>query len=103
MLIALLGVLLAGGAGAFTGLLIAYNLSGGPKYTAEIFGQSLPTLNTLGVFCTGLALGLIFCFGLWLIVSGTRWTMRRTTRRREARERPAEVGSPGHPQHEAPA
>jgi hypothetical protein len=63
-----LGVLLAGGAGAFTGLLIAYNTTGGPNYTPEILGQSLATLTTLGVFCSGMALGLTFCLGLWLIV-----------------------------------
>jgi hypothetical protein len=63
---------LAGGAGAFTGLVIAYNTSGGPKYTPEIFAQSLPTLNTLGVFSSGVALRLIFCFGLWLVVGGTK-------------------------------
>ncbi|HEY3089213.1 MAG TPA: hypothetical protein VGJ59_14265 [Jatrophihabitantaceae bacterium] len=63
-MLVILGVLLAGGAGAFTGPLIAYNTSDGPKYTPEIFGQSLPTLNTLGVFCSGIVLGLIFCLGL---------------------------------------
>ncbi len=67
-MLVILGGLLAGGAGAFTGLLIAYNTSGGPKYTPEIFGQSLATLTTLGVFCSGMAMGLTFCFGLWLIV-----------------------------------
>ena len=67
-MLVLLGGLLAGGAGAFTGLLIAYNTSGGPNYTPEIFGQSLATLNTLGVFCSGMAMGLTLCFGLWLIV-----------------------------------
>jgi hypothetical protein len=67
-MLVILGGLLAGGAGAFTGLLIAYNTSGDPKYTPQIFGQSLATLTTLGVFCSGMALGLTFCFGLWLIV-----------------------------------
>jgi hypothetical protein len=88
--------LLAGGAGAFTGLLIAYNTSGGPKYTAEIFGQSLPTLNTLEVFCAGVALGLIFCFGLWLIIRGIRHTTR-TMRRRHAADRSAELAGSGGP------
>jgi cytochrome bd-type quinol oxidase subunit 2 len=79
------GVLLAGGAGAFIGLLIADNTSGGPRYTPEIFGQSLPTLNTLGVFCAGVALGLIFCLGVWLIVRGTKHGVHRRTRRAAAR------------------
>ena len=46
-MLVILGGLLAGGAGAFTGLLIAYNTSGGPTYTPEIFGQSLATLDSL--------------------------------------------------------
>jgi hypothetical protein len=97
----ILGVLLAGGAGAFTGLLIAYNTSGGPKYTAEIFGQSLPTLNTLGVFCSGIALALIFCFGLWLIIGGTRRGVRRPMRRQPSAGGTASLSGDlgaGHPQ-----
>jgi hypothetical protein len=81
----LLGVVLAGGAGAFFGLLIAENTAGGPRYTPGIFGQSLPTLNTLGVFCAGVALGLIFCLGVWLILRGTKHGTHRWTRRAAAR------------------
>jgi hypothetical protein len=87
MVLIILGVLLAGGAGAFTGLLIAYNTAGGPRYTPEIFGQSLPTLNTLGVFVAGVALGLIFSFGLWLAAGRTRHVMRGRRLRRLARGR----------------
>lgn len=76
-MLVILGVLLAGGAGAFTGLVIAYNTSGGPKYAPEIFGQTLPTLNTLGVFCLGAGLALIFSLGLWLIISGARHRAHR--------------------------
>jgi len=36
------GVLVAGGAAGFAGLLIAYNTTGGPTYTPEIEGQALP-------------------------------------------------------------
>ena len=78
----ILGVLLFAGAGAFTGLLVAYNLSGGPNFTAQMFGQGLPTLNTLGVFCSGLALALIFCLGLWLLGGATRYTARGPAHRR---------------------
>jgi hypothetical protein len=77
-----LGVLLARGASAFTGVVIAYDTSGGPTYTPEIFGQSLPTLNTMGVFCAGLALAFIFCTGLWLISGGRRRRLHRGHARR---------------------
>jgi hypothetical protein len=73
-----LGILIAGGAGAFTGLLIAYNSAGGPNFTPQIFGDTLATLNTLSVFCAGIALGLILCFGLWLIGGSTSHKLRRT-------------------------
>jgi len=66
------GVLLAGGSGAFTVLLIADSPANGPKYTPEMLGQALPMsprLTTLGVFCSGLALGFIFCVGIWLLVA----------------------------------
>jgi hypothetical protein len=70
------GVLLAGGAGGFSGMLIADNPAGGPKYTPEMLGQALPMtprLTALGVFCSGLALGLIFCVGIgFLAASATR-------------------------------
>jgi len=45
MLLVVLGVLVAGGAGALAGLAIADNPAGRPKYTPEMLGQSLPTLN----------------------------------------------------------
>lgn len=80
--IVILGGLLAVGAGAFTGLLIAYNTSGGPKFTAQMFGQGLPVLSTLGVFCTGLALALIFCVGLWLLAHARRAPRRPARLRR---------------------
>lgn len=83
------GVLLSGGAGGFTGLLISDSPAGGPTYTPEMLGQALPMtpqLTMLGVFCSGLALGLIFCVGIWfLAAAATRrkhraaaaWTARR--------------------------
>ncbi len=91
----LLGLILLCGSGAFAGLLIAYNLGGGPDYTATIFGVSLPTLNTLGVFCTGIALGLIFCFGLWLIGLSRRVWVRRRVRTGTVGRGPMEDA--GHP------
>ncbi|MFI0502821.1 hypothetical protein ACH3WN_08120 [Streptomyces albogriseolus] len=64
-----LGLLLLGAAGAFTGLVIADNLSGGPEYTVSVLGQDIATMNTLAVFCSGLALALIFCAGLSAVAS----------------------------------
>ncbi|MFF5159578.1 hypothetical protein ACFY3N_25745 [Streptomyces sp. NPDC000348] len=64
-----LGLLLLAAAGAFTGLVIADNLSGGPEYTVSVLGQDIATMNTLAVFCSGLALALLFCAGLSAVVS----------------------------------
>ena len=77
----ILGLLLLAGSAAFTVLLIADNLSGGPEYTVSILGEKLATMNTLAVFCSGLALALIFCLGLALM-SAAR-THRRRKRERE--------------------
>jgi hypothetical protein len=67
----IIGLLLLAATGAFIGLVIAYNLSGGPEYTVAIFGESVVTLNALAVFCSGLALALLFCLGLALARGGT--------------------------------
>ncbi|MFE4977342.1 hypothetical protein ACFRAR_35195 [Kitasatospora sp. NPDC056651] len=72
----LLGLLLMAASGAFVGLLIADNLSGGPDYQATILGTDLVTLNSLSVFLAGVALGLIFCLGLVMM-----WLSRRAPRR----------------------
>jgi hypothetical protein len=65
-----LGLLLLAAGGVFTGLVIADNLSGGPEYSVSVLGQDLATMNTLAVFCSGLALALIFCLGLFLARGG---------------------------------
>lgn len=64
----ILGLLLTA-AGAFTGLVIADNLSGGPEYTVSVLGQNIATMNALTIFCSGLALALIFCVGLSAVAS----------------------------------
>ncbi|GAA2531537.1 hypothetical protein ABT319_05165 [Streptomyces sp. NPDC000678] len=64
-----LGLLLLAAAGAFTGLLIADNLSGGPEYTVSVLGQDIATMNALAIFCSGLALALIFCAGLGAVAA----------------------------------
>ncbi|MFI6848967.1 MULTISPECIES: hypothetical protein [unclassified Kitasatospora] len=63
----LLGLLLMAAAGAFTGLLIADNLSGGPDYQVTVLGNDLVVMNSLAVFLSGVALALLFCLGLALI------------------------------------
>ncbi|MFJ9847059.1 hypothetical protein ACIRYZ_42855 [Kitasatospora sp. NPDC101155] len=80
----LLGLLLMAASGAFVGLLIADNLAGGPEYQVTILGNHLVTLNTLGVFLSGVALALIFCLGVALVslarqarLVGTRPTVYR--------------------------
>lgn len=78
----ILGLLLVCATGAFTGLLIADNLGGGPDYNVTILGTSLATMNSLEIFLSGVALGLLFCIGLWLLVRGSLYT--RTARRTAA-------------------
>ncbi|MFF7249195.1 hypothetical protein ACFZBU_35415 [Embleya sp. NPDC008237] len=85
----LLGLLLAACAGAFAALLIAYNTSGGPEYTVTIFGTDMVTLNSLAIFCSGLALGLIFSLGLLLMGGKARLSRARRNRERRARDRAA--------------
>jgi hypothetical protein len=80
----LLGLLLLGATGAFIGLLIAYNISGGPEYTVTMFDNDLATMNSLSIFLAGLALALLFCIGGVLAMSG-RVRRRHRSALREAR------------------
>lgn len=74
----LLGIILIAGSAAFTGLAIAYNIGGGPEYVVRMFNHTIVTMNSLAIFCAGLALALIFCFGLWLVsIGGPRYSERR--------------------------
>ncbi|MGW0497495.1 hypothetical protein ACWD0Z_19290 [Streptomyces sp. NPDC003007] len=79
----LIGLLLLAGAGAFTGLVIADNLAGGPQYTVSVLGSDIATMNTLSIFSAGLALALIFCLGLAVLLNAGRHRRgpRETTRR----------------------
>lgn len=81
----LLGLLLLVATGVFTGLVIADNLSGGPQYTVSVLGQDIATMNTLAVFCAGLALALLFCLGLVLAASRRGHSRHRRLRRQATR------------------
>ncbi|MFE6866647.1 hypothetical protein ACFVFS_08820 [Kitasatospora sp. NPDC057692] len=81
----LFGLLLVVVTGAFTGLLIADNLSGGPEYQVTVLGNDLVTLNSLGVFLAGLALALLFCLGLALMRASRRARPLRRTARHDRR------------------
>ncbi|EKX66200.1 hypothetical protein Sipo8835_19120 [Streptomyces ipomoeae] len=66
----LIGLLLLAVTGAFTGLAIADNLSGGPEYSVSVLGNDIATMNSLAVFSSGLALALLFCLGVALAMNG---------------------------------
>lgn len=82
----LIGLLLLGATGAFVGLAIAYNLSGGPQYTVSMFELDLATMNALAIFCSGLALALLFCLSLVVTLDGA-------ARRRHRHRRPQAYGT----------
>nr|BEK63270.1 hypothetical protein KPHV_04970 [Kitasatospora purpeofusca] len=93
----LFGLLLVAVTGAFTGLLIADNLSGGPEYQVAVVGHDLVVLNSLGIFLAGLALALLFCLGLVLARAG------RSAHRAGAAEVAGAAGTTGHGYRAAPA
>ncbi|WP_243640134.1 hypothetical protein [Streptacidiphilus pinicola] len=81
----LFGLLLLGATAAFTGLLIADNLSGGPDYSVVVLGNTIATMNGLEIFLSGVALALIFCLGLAMTRVGGQLARRRRTTLGEAR------------------
>lgn len=80
----LIGLLLLAAAAAFAIILIVSNLTGGPDYSVSLFGGHPFTVSTLGAFCGGIALALIFGLGLWLILGGTALRARRSRKMRNA-------------------
>ncbi|WP_066950568.1 hypothetical protein [Streptomyces lushanensis] len=86
----IIGILLMAATAAFTALLIAFNLSGGPDYAVTLFSSQPFTLNALGAFLSGLALALIFGLGLWLMLGGAALMAHRGRKRRAARHAVAE-------------
>ena len=89
----LLGLVLLAATAAFTGLLIADNLSGGPHYTVMVGSDSIATMNMLGVFLAGIALALVFCLGLAMMSAGTARHRRRRAELRSARREAAAVAA----------
>ena len=85
----LLGLLLLGATGAFAGLLIAYNSSGGPDYTVTMFNNDLGTLTSLQIFLAGIALTLVFCLALAMTAGGARGLRRRGATQRAIRDEAA--------------
>ncbi|MDX3239405.1 hypothetical protein PV392_27695 [Streptomyces sp. ME03-5709C] len=83
----LLGLVLMGAIAAFTGLLIAENLGGGPDYTVTLFGSDIGTVNTLGAFLAGLALALVFCLASVIALAGAGRARSRRTELRRLRHR----------------
>lgn len=67
----ILGLLLIAATAAFTALAISDNLSGGPGHTVSVLGHDIATLGPLALFCSGLALALLFCLGIAMMSRGT--------------------------------
>lgn len=95
----LIGLLLLAVTGAFTGLVIADNLPGGPEDTVSVLGNEITTMNTLAIFCSGLALALIFCLGLAMTMRGSAHRRHRNPRARRTRATGPDTMTEPHPQH----
>lgn len=89
----LLGFIILAGTAAFTGLLIADNIGGGPYYTASMLGTHIATINTLGAFFAGIALSLVFCLGLALLASGVARHRHRGAELKAARRSAAQAAA----------
>jgi hypothetical protein len=97
----LLGLLLLGATGAFAGLLVAENRSGGPDYAVTMYGNDLGTVNTLGAFLAGIALTLVFCLALAMVTGGANHARRRKAELRRMRREAARNTDPaGEPETE---
>ncbi|MFJ8660147.1 hypothetical protein [Streptomyces sp. NPDC093795] len=87
----LIGLLLLIAAGAFTGLLIADNISGGPEYEATVLDHSVGTVDTLGAFLAGIGIALVFCLALAMILGGMARRRRTGAHGARATHRRSEV------------
>lgn len=87
----ILGLLLLAGTAVFTGIVIGDNRTGLPDHNVTVFGQHIATMNALEIFCAGIALALIFSFGLLLVAAGSAHHRRRTLKIRAARKDAAQA------------
>lgn len=78
----ILGLLLVLLSAASVAVLWAYNSSGGPEQTIVLFGRDWLNVTPLETFLAGIVLALIFCLGLWMVVTTER---RRRVARSEYR------------------
>jgi hypothetical protein len=76
LILGLLLILLSAAVGV---LALVYNVSGGPEQMVTVFGRDLFNITPAQAFIAGLVLSLIFCVGIWMVVTTER-------RRRVARD-----------------
>jgi hypothetical protein len=81
----ILGLLLLAATAAFTGLALADNLGGGPDYNVTVLGNHIATMNSLAIFCAGLALALIFGLGAMMAMGGMSLRHRKSRKLADAR------------------
>lgn len=83
----ILGLLLVVVSAAAGVLLVSYNHAGGPEQTVVLFGRDLVSVNALEAFIAGIVVALVFCLGMWMVVSsGRRARLARADYRAARRE-----------------
>ena len=80
-----LGLLLLGSIGAFTGLVLADNWSGGPDYTVSVLGNDIATMNSVAIFVSGIILALVAVLAAAMTLGGGARLRRRTGEHRRLR------------------
>ena len=90
----ILGLLLVLASAAGAALLVAYNSSGGTEQSIVLFGRDLVSVTPAAAFVSGIVIALIFCLGVWMVVTTERRRLAVRSRyqaaRREARAAAAE-------------
>lgn len=87
----ILGLLLLACTAAFTGFVLADNLNGGPDYDVTVLGHHIATMDSLAIFCAGLALALIFGLGVVMTMGGLSLHRRKSRKLAAARRESAET------------